>query len=109
MAEKTTPPSPTSLEEWTRLPSYREAVRAALKEPHFVGAFAVLRSMNAPRATTSSDLNAIALCHQFHAGWEACLKALKSLADFDEAVADKLKKAAVLEAAGPWAAYTPDK
>lgn len=67
-----------------------------------VGAFAVLRQMNAPKSLPSSDLGAGALCHQFHAGWEACLRALRDLPEVSENSFNKFKKAASLEQSGPW-------
>lgn len=73
-----------------------------------VGALAVLREMNAPKALTSSDLGAGAMCHQYHAGWEACLRALRGLPATNEAAFSKIKKSAILEQAGPWSQASND-
>jgi len=98
----TQPPIPTTLIEWSRSETYREILSNALRQPFMVGAIAVLRQMNAPKALPSADVNAGALCHQFHAGWEACLRALQDLPGFNEGAFSKVQKAAELEQVGPW-------
>lgn len=98
----TPPPIPTTLAEWSKSESYQQQLGAALRSPYMVGAFAVLRQMNAPKTLPSSDLGAGALCHQFHAGWEACLRALRDLPTTNELALNKLKKAAELEQKGAW-------
>lgn len=98
----TTPPTPTTLVEWSRSEIYRDQLSSALRQPYMASTIAVLRQMNAPRAAETSDLNAVALCHQFHAGWEACLKALQGLPALDSSAFSKADKAGRLEAGGPW-------
>ena len=110
MSEPKTPQVPTTLIEWTKAPTFREQLSTAVRQPFMVGAVAVLRNMNAPKALASPDLAAGALCHQYHAGWEACIKALLSLPGFDDTALSRMQKAATLEAVGPWSyAGTPEK
>ena len=96
------PPIPTTLIEWSRSETYRDQLNAALRQPFMVGAVAVLRQMNSPKALPTSDIGAGALCHQFHAGWEACLRALQDLPGFNENAFTKVQKATELEQSGPW-------
>jgi len=98
----TPPPIPTTLAEWSKSESYRTQLGTALRQPYMVGVFAVLRQMNAPKMLQSSDLGAGALCHQYHAGWEACLRALRDLPGFSEDSLGKVQKAATLEQSGAW-------
>lgn len=98
----TAPPTPTTLAEWSKSETYRFQLESALRQPYMVGAFAVLRQMNAPKPLPSSDLGAGALCHQFHAGWEACLKALRNLPSVDEASMSRARKAGEIESLGAW-------
>ena len=108
MPETPPPPLPTTLIEWSKTESYRDTLGSALRQPFMVGAIAVLRQMNAPKPVTSSDLGAGALCHQFHAGWEACLRALQDLPGFNEGAFSKVQKAAELEQSGPWKWASPN-
>lgn len=105
----TPPPIPTSLIDWSRSEAYRDQLNSALRQPFMVGAIAVLRQMNAPKALPTPDVNAGALCHQFHAGWEACLRALQDLPGFNETAFTKVQKAAELEQAGPWKWASPPR
>jgi hypothetical protein len=102
MPATTQAPIPTTLTEWSRSDSYRDLLGTALRQPFMVGAFAVLRYMNAPKSLTTSDPSAGALCHQYHAGWEACLRALQDLPGFNEGAFSRIQKASELEQTGPW-------
>jgi hypothetical protein len=102
MPEKPAPPTPTTLVEWAKTDVFRRQLDAALRDQFMIGALAVLRHMNSPKALASADLAAGALCHQFHAGWEACLRALSDLPTFDESSFTKMKRAAELEQLGAW-------
>jgi hypothetical protein len=82
--------------------AFRDQLNSALRQPFMVGAVAVLRQMNSPKALPTPDISAGALCHQFHAGWEACLRALQDLPGFNENAFTKVQKAAELEQNGPW-------
>jgi hypothetical protein len=96
-----------TIKEWARHEPYRTQLADSLKAPFMVAALDLLSQTNKPQPAQSADVTALALLHQFQAGWYACLQALQNLPTLDGAHLDKVSKAAKLEEEGAWghAAY----
>lgn len=92
----------TNIKEWARHEPHRHQLAENLKAPYMEAAIEVLQQSNMPQTAASSDVTALALLHQFQAGWHACLAALKNLPNIDGALLEKKAKAAQLEAYGAW-------
>jgi len=96
-----------TIKEWARHEPHRTQLSEVLKAPFMVAALELLSQTNKPQPAQSADITAIALLHQFQAGWCACLQALQNLPTLDGVHLDKVSRAAKLDAEGAWghAAY----